>query len=71
MIFVQLLEGIDDETWLYHLRRGEYSQWFRDNIKNADLANAVARIEQEHDLPPAATRALIKEEIELRFTLPG
>lgn len=71
MVFVQLLEGVDDDTWLYHLQRGEYSQWLRDNIKDAELADAAARIEQQHDLSVAASRARIKEEIEQRFTLPG
>lgn len=71
LTFVQLLEGVDDDTWLYHLHRSEYSQWLRDNIKNADLADAAARIEQQSDLPASESRRLIKEEIEQRFTSPG
>jgi hypothetical protein len=71
MTFVQLLEGVDEDTWLYHLRRGEYSQWLRDNIKDAELADAVARVEQQHDLSAAESRAKIKEQIEQRFTPPG
>jgi hypothetical protein len=71
MTFVQLLEGVDDDTWLYHLRRGEYSQWLRDNIKDAELADAVARIEQQRDLSAAESRAKIKEQIEQRFTFSG
>jgi hypothetical protein len=71
MTFVQLLEGVDDDTWLYHLRRGEYSQWLRDNIKDAELADAVARIEQQRDPSAAESRAKIKEQIEQRFTFSG
>jgi hypothetical protein len=29
---------IDDETWLYHLRRGDYSAWLARTIKDPDLA---------------------------------
>ena len=43
IIFTQIAEGLDDETWSYHLRRGDYSRWFREVIKDAELADeAVA-----------------------------
>jgi hypothetical protein len=34
--FLQIAEGIDDRTWLRHLRAGDYSQWRRDKIKTAN-----------------------------------
>src|SRR5262249_12127523 len=37
-VFMQLAEGVDDETWLHHLRRGDYSSWFRFTIKDEELA---------------------------------
>jgi hypothetical protein len=27
ILFLQLAEGIDDATWMYHLRRGDYARW--------------------------------------------
>src|SRR5216683_3355973 len=30
-MFLQLAQGVDDETWLFHLRRGDYTRWFRDS----------------------------------------
>src|SRR5262249_39693261 len=45
--FLQLAAGVDDETWLHHLREGAYSQWFRDAIKDDDLAAEAAAIEQD------------------------
>ncbi len=69
--FVRLLEGVDDETWLFHLRKGEYSEWFRENIKNDELADAAANIEGQTQLPPEQSKGQIKEQIEQRFTLPG
>jgi hypothetical protein len=35
-LFLQLVDGIDDATWLHHLRRGDYSRWFRDVIRDED-----------------------------------
>lgn len=68
--FVQMLEGVDDETWLHHLKLGEYSAWFRDHIKNDELAEAAQRIEQE-EMPAAESRAAIRSTIERRYALPG
>jgi hypothetical protein len=70
-IFSQIADGIDEETWMYHLRRGDYSRWFRHSVKDSYLADHAARIEQRADLPPAATRVLIRGLIEARYTLPG
>jgi hydroxymethylpyrimidine pyrophosphatase-like HAD family hydrolase len=69
--FVQLSEGVDDETWIHHLRNGDYSTWFRENIKNGELADAIAKIEKEDELTAAESRARIRELIEQRFTLPA
>jgi hypothetical protein len=44
--FRELAEGIDDDTWAHHARRGEYSAWLREMIKDADLADEVAAIER-------------------------
>lgn len=68
--FLQLLEGVDDETWKYHLRRREYSAWFRENIKNDELADEAARIE-EQDLSAADSKVAVRSAIEERYTLPA
>jgi hypothetical protein len=64
VIFSQIADGIDEETWLYHLHRGDYSRWFRAALKDSYLADHAARIEQRRDLEPAETRALIRGLIE-------
>ena len=69
-MFSHLAEGIDETTWLFHLRRGEYSRWFRGCVKDDYLADQVERIEQRRDLQPAETRKLIRSLIEARYTLP-
>jgi hydroxymethylpyrimidine pyrophosphatase-like HAD family hydrolase len=69
--FVQLAAGVDPETWSYHLRRGEYSRWFRDAIRSEELALEAERIEKDRKLSPAESLAQIRRAIESRFTLPG
>jgi hypothetical protein len=69
-IFAQIAEGIDEETWLFHLYAGDYSRWFRDAVKDPYLADHAERIEQRRDLRPAETRDLIASLIESRYTLP-
>jgi hypothetical protein len=49
-IFLQLAEGLDDETWEFHLRRGDYSEWFRQTIKDPELADEVAAVERDVSL---------------------
>jgi len=70
-VFSQLAEGIDEETWLFHLYRGDYSRWFRDAVKDPYLADQTERIEQRSNLQPAETRNLIRRLIDARYTLPG
>ncbi|HZR98713.1 MAG TPA: HAD-IIB family hydrolase [Chloroflexota bacterium] len=71
VIFLQLAEGVDDETWCYHLRRGDYSRWFRTCIKDEGLADEAATVEQDPRLSADETRARIRQAIEERYTLPA
>ncbi|MEX0805130.1 MAG: HAD-IIB family hydrolase [Candidatus Binatia bacterium] len=70
MIFSQIAEGIEEETWTYHLHRGDYSRWFRYSVKDPYLADHAERIEQRQDLRPVETRELMLSFIEGRYTLP-
>jgi hypothetical protein len=69
-IFSQIAEGIDEETWLYHLRRGDYSRWFREAVKDRYLADQAERVERRRTLQPSESRDLIRNLIESRYTLP-
>ncbi len=71
MIFLQLMDGVDDDTWLYHFRRGDYSKWFREAIKSDDLAQAAAETEEQKTLSAQESRQRIREAIEARYTLPA
>ncbi len=71
ILFCQVAEGVDDATWVYHLRHGDYSRWFQEVIKNEDLAAEARRIEQSLELSPGQSRAHIKRAIEQYYTLPS
>jgi len=71
MRFVELAEGVDDETWLHHLHRKDYSGWFREGIKDAGLAAEAERVEADKTLGSAESRSKIIEAVEAAYTLPA
>lgn len=70
VVFCQIAQGIDESTWMYHLRRGDYSRWFRHAIKDNHLADEAERVERRADLEPWQTRQMIQELVNARYTLP-
>lgn len=70
-IFLTMAQGIDDETWLFHLRRAEYSDWLRARIKDAETADAVQAVEEDASLNPAESRDRIRQAIESKYTAPA
>jgi hydroxymethylpyrimidine pyrophosphatase-like HAD family hydrolase len=70
LLFVQIGEGVDDETWLFHLRSGDYSNWFQNIIRDNTLAEETRKVEQTPNISAAESRAQIKKLIEERYTTP-
>ena len=68
---MELGDGVDDDTWLYHLQRHEVSQWLREAIKDDELADKVAAIETEDSDDPETSRKEIRKLIEAVYTLPA
>lgn len=66
-LFLQIAEGVDEETWLHHLRRGDYSRWFGECVKDPALAEAAGAIERRHADDADAGRAAIRAAIEERY----
>jgi HAD superfamily hydrolase (TIGR01484 family) len=66
--FCELAEGVDDDTWMWHLRRGDYSAWIRRDIKDAELAGEVAAVERDSPDPPGARRQVL-EAIRRRYSV--
>lgn len=71
MLFLQTADGVDDRTWLHHLRRGDYSAWFRRVIKDDGLAEEAARIESDSGLDAQESRRRIAEGVTRRYTAPA
>lgn len=69
-LFMQIAEGLDDTTWFYHLRRGDYSSWFESVIRDKSLAKEVAAIETDAKLSASESKLRIKELIERRYAPP-
>jgi HAD superfamily hydrolase (TIGR01484 family) len=71
ILFCQIAEGIDDETWMYHLARGDYSKWFSDSIKDESLAKDVDEIVALVNVSETERKQLVLEAIQRRYTLPS
>jgi hypothetical protein len=70
-LFTQVSQGVDDETWVHHLRAGDYSRWIETELKDAKLAKRVAAVEQARSLDPNESRAEIRAAIEERYAPPA
>jgi hypothetical protein len=70
-VFLQLAEGVDDDTWLFHLRHGDYSRWFRDAIDDDLLADEAARVEADDTLDAATSRHAMRDLVNRRYTAPA
>ncbi len=67
--FCDLAAGVDDETWLFHLRRGDYAAWLRKAVKDADLAREVGAIAEASNLSAEESRRLVRDAIDRRYVL--
>lgn len=70
ILFLDIGDGVDAETWEFHRRRGDFSAWMRERVKDAELAAEVAAVEQGGE-DVAAARALVRAAVERRYTAPG
>jgi HAD superfamily hydrolase (TIGR01484 family) len=68
--FLQLADGVDDETWEFHRRRGDFSRWVRAQMKDDQLADELAAVETKSSGSPKDSRAAVRAAIEARYTLP-
>jgi hypothetical protein len=71
VLFLQIAEGVDDATWLHHLRQADYSRWFAEAVKDRALAEQAARIESDPKISADESRARIRALVQERYTLPA
>jgi hypothetical protein len=71
MMFIQIAEGIDEKTWEYHRRAGDYSAWFRKVIKDPELAREASIAETNATLDASGSRCQILQLVSKRYTAPA
>lgn len=71
MIFLQIAEGVDDATWMHHLKRKDYSEWFKIHIKDDILAEATAQVESDSTLSAAESRQAIANLVRELYIAPA
>lgn len=70
-LFVQMADGVDDGTWLYHLKRHDYSRWFNQAIKDEELASEARQLEDQLADDATNSRRAMRELIARRYTAPA
>jgi hydroxymethylpyrimidine pyrophosphatase-like HAD family hydrolase len=70
MLFLQIADGVDDGTWMHHLKRGDYSTWFGDVIKDRELAHEAAGVEADETLNAEESRKKLSDAVSRRYTAP-
>lgn len=71
ILFMDLADGVDDDTWLFHLHRGEISEWIRTAIKDHALADQIAAVQRRQPADADASRQEVRKLIESIYTLPA
>jgi HAD superfamily hydrolase (TIGR01484 family) len=71
MIFLQMADGVDEATWLHHLRKGDYSRWFEEAIKDKELAEEARAVEADGALNASESRERVAEMVTRRYTAPA
>jgi len=70
MMFIQMAEGVDDDTWMHHLRGKEYSAWFRNQVHDDELADFAAKVE-DTETDTATSKDAILHRIKEKYTAPA
>ena len=70
--FLQLGEGVDEETWRFHLTAGDYSRWIGEVIHDDELAAEVAELERSaQEIEVKEARRRLRAAVERRYTVLG
>jgi HAD superfamily hydrolase (TIGR01484 family) len=67
-IFAQIADGVDDQTWSFHLHRHDYSTWFDKQIKDETLTKEARAIEDNPGLSAKESREAMRALIERLYT---
>ena len=70
VVFMQLAEGVDNETWMFHLKRHDYSEWFKNALHDDELADQAQEIENKSNDPKQSKDEILKL-IAQKYTAPA
>ncbi len=70
VMFLEMADGVDDETWQWHRSRGDFSSWAEDSIKDGELAAELRDVETG-SLALSEARAAVRDAVERRYTQPA
>ena len=70
VMFLEMAEGVDDDTWQWHRDRGDFSAWAEASIKDGELTAELRGIEGSSATATEA-RQQVRNAIERRYTLPA
>ena len=70
-MFLDIGDGVDPDTYLFHLRKGDFETWMRTSIKDDDLADEVANVAAKGDVEVGEARKLVRTAVEQRYTAPA
>ncbi len=70
-MFLQVGDGVDADTYLFHLKNGDFAAWMRSSIKDDGLADEVDAVAANDGIAVNEIRALIRSAIETRYTAPA
>jgi len=68
-LFTLLATSVDDDTWLDHLHRGDYSRWFAEVIGDDALTRIAVDLERNEALSAEESRRAIIKTIAQRYPL--
>ena len=71
IVFTDLADGVDADTWLFHWKRGDVSGWLQRCVKDEELTEQVKALEKKVPDDANASRKEVREIIERKYTLPA
>lgn len=66
MMFAHIAEGIDDDTWLYHLKRKDFENWFSNSIHDDELVDITSKAALHNNA--ASSKKMIIDFIYKKYT---
>ncbi len=67
--FLEMARGVDEATWQHHFENGEIATWFRNNVKDPELAKTIDEIATETSGgSPDESRSKVLQLVQARYT---